>query len=189
MLPIIYDYLDVSNKINDLKIINKEYKNYNNYQKYLDDYIISLININIPYIITFDNKIIQLKKFNEIEWLDTKPCLKIGFLINTNDEIWYVEYSYHEGFKYYYHSSISDFLINCINNIKLSYNTLSLQPELYTILHYLTFLKINPDYDYILIERNNNYQYNYTKFLCKYNNRIYYILYDLKKSQHSLFCL
>lgn len=189
MLPNISDYSDISHKIHNLKIINKEYKKMYDYQKFLDNYIISLININIPYIITFDNKILQLKKFNEIEWLDTKPCLKIGFLINTNDEIWYVEYSYHDGLNFYYHSSIYDFLINCINYIKLSYNTLSLQPELYTLLYYLKYLKINPEYEYILIERNNNNQFNYTKFLCKYNNRIYYILYDLKNAQHLLFCL
>ncbi len=189
MIPTITNYTIISDSIEAVKSKNPTYKAMYNYETYVDESVISLIEQNIPILINSDIKLLEIKRFHEIEWLHTKPFLQIGMLLISNDEFWYVEYSYHNGFIANYYSSVYDFLIKSIHNIQLSFNTLALQPELYRIIYNLKYLKMHPHYNYILMEKVNNNILNYSKYLCKYNERIYYILYDFKYNNHILFCL
>ena len=188
MMHTIINYSVLSDSIETTKTKNNNYKDTYNYKKYLDKSVVSLIEEAIPHFISSHNKILGLKKFHEIEWLPTKPFLKMGILLNTNDEIWYVEYSFHEGFNIYYHSCVYDLLVNCINNISISYNKLTLRSDLQKIVYFLQYLKMH-SYDYVLIEKVNNTISNYYKYLCKYNNQIYYILCDIKNNNKTLFIL
>ncbi len=189
---IIYNMTNSLLLCDTIEKVKSQYKNYKDiysFHKFFDQSnisFISLIEYTIPHLV--NNKILEIKKFNKIEWLPNTPCLKVGMLVNTNDEFWYVEYSYHEGFNMYYYSCVYDFLINFINTNQISYNKMGLRSELYKILHYFQYLKTT-NYDYILIEKINTVNGNYYKYLCKYNDQIYYILYDIKHSNKILFIL
>ncbi len=175
--------------IKNIKNSTPKYKEDYNYKKYLDESIIQLINEGIPQLYSNNSKILILKKFNEIEWIPNKPFLKLGILMKISEEFWYIEFSYHNGYSFYYHSCIYDFLVNCINSIPISYNIISLQPEIHNILYFLNHLKTNLKLNYVLIDYANNQNAFYIKYLCKYNFNIYYILYDIKYNKHLLFNL
>ncbi len=131
-----------------------------------------IINKYIRSFLNMDNdthKIINIE--NPIEWTPIKLCSSVNYLLRTQDEFWFVNYSKLNGFQYKYIINIQELLID---NISSPINFKMVAPR-YIINYYIPYIKVGINGNYYYLCTTNDEINKYDNYVIKWNNKFHYI--------------